>query len=159
MSVKLYLQTALQIGNDVKLFTFNKMKLKKQSKRLSVWFLKVSFKKYLLNNLLMLLHFSNVERHRFFSFFVYVPSLFFLSEEWRKNIFLGAPSSPLNVNGFFFFGNPKSGQITYRTNIFCLILSRYFKSLFCHRSKQLQSHPILTEPRFTRDMLIKARLI
>ena len=155
----MYLQTALQIGNDVKLFTFNKIKFKQQTKRLSVWFLKLSFKKYLLNNLLMLFYFSNIERQRFFSFFVYVPPWFFLSEEWRKNIFWGAPSSPSNVNGFIFFGNPKSGQVTYRTSIFRLILSRYFSLFFDIVQKRLRSHPILTEPRFTRDILIKTVLI
>ena len=56
--------------------------------------------------------------------------MIFLSEEWKKNIFWGAPSSPSNVNGFIFFGNPKSGQVTYRTSIFRLILSRYFSLFF-----------------------------
>lgn len=134
------------------------MKLKQQSKRLSLWFLKLSFKKYLLNNLLMLFNFSNVKRQRFFPF-SYVPPWFFLSEEWMKNIFWGAPSSPSNVNGFFFFGNPKSGQVTYRTSIFRLFSQDTSVSFFAIVKKKLRSHPILTEPRFTRDMLIKARLI
>lgn len=143
----------------MKLFTFNKIKLKQQTKRLSVWFLKLSFKKYRLNNLLMLFYFSNVERQRFFPFSYTFRHDFLLSEEWRKNIFWGAPSSPSNVNGFIFFGNPKSGQVTYRTSIFRLILSRYFSLFFAIFQKKLRSHPILTELRFTRDMLIKTVLI
>lgn len=143
----------------MKLFTFNKIKLKQQTKRLSVWFLKLSFKKYRLNNLPMLFYFSNVERQRFFPFSYTFRHDFLLSEEWRKNIFWGAPSSPSNVNGFIFFGNPKSGQVTYRTSIFRLILSRYFSPFFAIVQKKLRSHPILTEPRFTRDMLIKTVLI
>ena len=114
----------------MKLFTFNKIKLKQQTKRLSVWFLKLSFKKYLLNNLLMLFYFSIVERQRFFPFSNTFRHDFFYPEEWRKNIFWGAPSSSSNVNGFIFFGNPKSGQVTYRTSIFRLILSRYFSLFF-----------------------------
>ena len=87
MSVKLYLQTALQIGNDVKLFTFNKIKLKQQIKRLSVWFFKLSFKKYLLNNLLMLFYFSNVKRQRFFSFFVRSALIFFIRRMEEEHFF------------------------------------------------------------------------
>ena len=90
MSVKLYLQTALQIGNDVKLFTFNKIKLKQQIKRLSVWFFKLSFKKYLLNNLLMLFYFSNVKRQRFFSFFVRSALIFFI-RRMEEEHFFGQP--------------------------------------------------------------------
>ena len=135
MLAKLYLQTALQIRNDVKLFTFNKMKLKQQSKRLSVWFLKLSFKKYLLNNLLMLFNFSNFKGQRFFPF-SYVPPWFFLSEEWMKNIFWGAPSSPSNVNGFFFFGISEEWTSYLQNEYFSSILSRYFSLSFCHRSKK-----------------------
>lgn len=123
----------------MKLFTFNKIKLKQQTKRLSVWFLKLSFKKYRLNNLPMLFYFSNVERQRFFPFSYTFRHDFLLSEEWRKNIFWGAPSSPSNVNGFIFFGNPKSGQVTYRTSIFRLILSRYFSLFFAIVQKNCEA--------------------
>ena len=129
MSVKLYLQTALQIGNDVKLFTFNKMKLKKQSKRLSVWFLKVSFKKYLLNNLLMLLHFSNVERHRFFSFFVYVPSFFFYPKNGGRTFFLTRPHCLWTSTAFSFSGIRRVDKLlTERT--FFVLFSQDTSSLF-----------------------------
>ena len=143
----------------MKLFTFNKIKLKQQTKRLSVWFLKLSFKKYLLNNLLMLFYFSNVERQRFFPFSYTFRHDFFYPKNGGRTFFGGAPSSPSNVNGFIFFGNPRSGQVTYRTSIFRLILSRYFSLFFAIVQKKLRSHPILTEPRFTRDMLIKTVLI
>lgn len=72
----------------MKLFTFNKIKLKQQTKRLLVWFLKLSFKKYRLNNLLMLFYFSNVERQRFFPFSYTFRHVFFI-RRMEEEHFLG----------------------------------------------------------------------
>lgn len=56
-----------------------------------MWFLKMSFKKYLLNNLLMLFYFSNVKRQRFFPF----------SYTFRHDFFY-----PKNGGGTFFGARP-----------------------------------------------------
>ena len=143
----------------MKLFPFNKIKLKKQTKRLSVWFLKLSFKKYRLNNLLMLFYFSNVERQRFFPFSYTFRHDFFI-RRMEEEHFLGRALIAFERQRLYLFRQSQEWTSYLQNEHFSSYSLKILQSLFCHRSKKkLRSHPILTEPRFTRDMLIKTVLI
>ena len=116
----MYLQTALQIGNDVKLFTFNKIKFKQQTKRLSVWFLKLSFKKYLLNNLLMLFYFSNVERQRFFPFSYTFHHDFFYPKNGGRTFFGARPHRLRTSTALSFSAIPRVDKLLTERAFFVL---------------------------------------
>ena len=139
----------------MKLFTFNKIKLKQQTKRLSVWFLKLSFKKYRLNNLLMLFYFSNVERQRFFPFSYTFRHDFFYPKNGGRTFF-GARLRRLRTStALSFSAIPRVDKLLTERAFFVLFSQDTSVSFLPSFKKKLRSHPILTELRFTRDMLIK----
>ena len=143
----------------MKLFTFNKIKLKQQTKRLSVWFLKLSFKKYLLNNLLMLFYFSIVERQWFFPFSYTFRHDFFYPKNGGRTFFGACPHRLRTSTALSFSAIPRVDKLLIERAFFVLFSQDTSVSFLPSFKKKLQSHPILTEPRFTRDMLIKTVLI
>ena len=104
----------------MKLFTFNKIKLKQQTKRLSVWFLKLSFKKYLLNNLLMLFYFSIVERQRFFPFSYTFRHDFFYPKNGGRTFFGARPHRLRTSTALSFSAIPRVDKLLTERAFFVL---------------------------------------
>lgn len=119
----------------MKLFTFNKIKLKQQTKRLSVWFLKLSFKKYRLNNLLMLFYFSNVERQRFFPFSYTFRHDFFYPKNGGRT-FLGRALMAFERQRLYLFRQSQEWTSYLQNQPFLSYSLKILQSLFCHRSKK-----------------------
>ena len=110
--------------------------IKQQTKRLSVWFLKLSFKKYLLNNLLMLFYFSNIERQRFFSFFVCVPPWFFFIRRMEEEHFLGRALIAFQRQRLYLFRQSQEWTSYLQNEHFSSYSLKILQSLFWHRSKK-----------------------
>ena len=89
----------------------------------------------------MLFYFSNVERQRTFSFSEFFCYDFFHHKNGGRTQFWARPVKFDNttVNFFSFFAILAISRVdTYNTNIFRLILSRFF-SVFRHRSRSCQA--------------------
>ena len=98
----------------------------------------------------MLFYFSNVERQRTFSFSEFFCYDFFHHKNGGGTQFWARPVKFANmtVKLFSFFALLVISRVdTYNTNIFRLVLSRFFSCL--PSFKKLSSHSLLTEPRFT----------
>ena len=119
----------------MKLFTFNKIKLKQQTKRLSVWFLKLSFKNYRLNNLLMLFYFSNVERQRFFLFRIRSATIF-LIRRMEEEHFLGRAFIAFERQRLYLFRQSQEWTSYLQNEHFSSYSLKILQSLFCNRSKK-----------------------
>lgn len=123
-----------------KLFAFDKIKINNKVSACQCGFLNCL--KYLLNNLLMIFYFSNVERQRTFSFSEFFCYEFFHQRNRGRTQFWARPvkfaNATVNFFSFFFFAFGISRvDITYNTTVFCGILSRY--SSFFHRSRNCQA--------------------
>ena len=119
----------------MKLFTFNRIKLKQQTKRLSVWFLKLSFKKYRLNNLLLLFYFSNVERQRFFPFSYTFRHDFFI-RRMEEEHFLGRALIAFERQPLYLFRQSQEWTSYLQHKHFSSYSLKILQSLFCHRSEK-----------------------
>ena len=137
MVVKLYIQTALQFRTDE-----NYLQINNKVSGCQCGFLNCL--KYLLNNLLMLFYFSNVERQRTFSFSEFFCHDFLHHKNGGRTQFWARPvkfaNATVNLFSFFcIFGHLESGH------------HLQYNRFLWYSLKKLPSHPTLTESRFTRD--------